>query len=85
MIDQGGKTQDAKIGIYFKTPENVIVFTIRINEYPSVSFIATRYNKKICVHESTMSPGSGGQSGKAGEYTIDQITIDLIHQKIMKV
>lgn len=82
-IDHEGKTKDAQIGIYFLLPKQEHIYDL--HRYPSVSFIATRYKEKVWVRESTIGPTRGGHSGSAGEYPLEQITTELVQQKVMKV
>ncbi len=39
----------------------------------------------IFVHESAMMPNIGGPSGTAGEYTLDEITAEIVQKHIVSV
>jgi len=52
---------------------------------PRVGFVVSPHSNKIYVHESTMMPNSGGQSGGTGEYDLDAITPAVIDKHIVSV
>ena len=52
---------------------------------PHITFIAGHHENKVSVYESTMMPGGGGQSGRTREYTLDQVTAEVVQSHILKV
>lgn len=78
-----GKKENAEIRMYFNISEEHYIS--RWNEYPSVSFMPIKSTKKINIGECTMSPGRGGHSGSTGEYSLNEITSDLVEEKVLKV
>ena len=64
-IDLEGRTRDAKITMNI-FPAGVNRSAYRSENTPSISFIATRYKKKIWVHGSNIMPNRGGSAGPFG-------------------
>ena len=83
MLDHEVKTKDARINIYFILFEKG--YESQLLEYPFISFTADRREKKILTYENTTMPNRKGHSGGTGSYLLNQITTDLVHQKIMNV
>jgi len=54
---------------------------------PSISFFALKHDKKICVWGSNMMPGRGriGSAGPRGEFSVKEITNDVIEQEVLRV
>ncbi len=82
-VDTKGKLKEARISMFFLMRQQKQGH--RLNQYPLVAFIATKSKKRVWVHERTIGPDRGGHSGNAGEYSLEQISMDLVQQKIMKV
>jgi hypothetical protein len=53
------------------------------HEQPHLAISANKSAKRAHFHENTVHPGAGGQSGGAGDYPLDQVTEDLIHEKAL--
>ena len=71
--------QNAEIRLWI-TPNAQVA--ARTPNHPSIGFTANVHGKKIIVQASTMQPGRGGASSSKGEYSISQITMDLVEKKI---
>ena len=67
------------------------VATLDRNKHPSMenqphlSVICDKHAQLVRFHESTMSPTSGGHAGGAGEAKLEDVTEDLVHQKVLAV
>jgi len=83
QTDREGRYQPPSISIRFLVGEDDRHY--RSHEYPHLSVICEKSSSKLRFHESTMSPGRGGHAGGAGETTPNEITADLINQKVLKV
>lgn len=53
--------------------------------FPHVGFVAEKLKFNTYFHVSTISPNKGGHAGSEGEYSLDEITEDLIFEKCIKV
>lgn len=56
-----------------------------LNENPMLSVICEKGLERVRFHESTISRSRGGHSGSAGAVTLNELTEELIHEKILKV
>jgi hypothetical protein len=83
-LDSEGRTRDAKITINI-FPAGVDRSAYRPEDTPSISFIATRYEKKIWVHGSNMMPNRGGSAGSRGKFNVEEITSDIVEREVLKV
>jgi hypothetical protein len=52
---------------------------------PGLEVVADRHAHRVRFQESTMIPTRGGHSGSAGEAPLDDVTPELIQEKILKV
>lgn len=55
------------------------------NDCPHFGVIANTSKDTVYTHESTMMPGRGGSAGGGGEFHLDQISSDLVHDRILHV
>jgi hypothetical protein len=53
--------------------------------WPHIAFFVNPNKNTIFVHESAMMPNIGGPAGTAGEYTLDEITADIVQKHIVSV
>lgn len=53
--------------------------------WPHIAFFVNPNKNTIFVHESAMMPNVGGPAGTAGEYTLDEITADVVQKHIVSV
>jgi hypothetical protein len=53
--------------------------------WPHIAFFVNPNKNTIFVHESAMMPNIGGPSGTAGEYTLDEITAEIVQKHIVSV
>lgn len=53
--------------------------------WPHIAFFVNPNKNTIFVHESAMMPNIGGPAGTAGEYTLDEITADVVQKHIVSV
>lgn len=83
-VDLEGRTQDAKITMNI-LPAGVDRSVYRPESTPSVSFIATRYKRKIWVHGSNMMPNRGGSAGSRGEFNAEEINSDVVEKEVFGV
>jgi hypothetical protein len=79
---QDGKHQSASIAIRFFFGKESDRPTY---QYPAFTVFFEKHAQKVRFHESTVVPGRGGQAGPAGEASLDEVTVDLIHTKILHV
>ncbi|QQG50085.1 MAG: hypothetical protein HZB70_00665 [Candidatus Berkelbacteria bacterium] len=52
-------------------------------DVPSFGFRVNRRTKKIWSHESTIGQGHGGHAGSRGEYTLKEITPQLVESEAL--
>ena len=55
------------------------------HDYPHFSVICEKSGDKVRFHESTMSPGRGGRSGGVGETGLNEVTAQLLHEKLLNL
>lgn len=53
--------------------------------WPHIAFFVNPNKNTIFVHESAMMPNIGGPAGTAGEYTLDEVTADVVQKHIVSV
>ena len=53
-----------------------------VHEYPSLTLFCEKRTGKVRLHQSTMVPGSGGQAGPVGEILIEEMTEEMIQQRL---
>jgi hypothetical protein len=53
--------------------------------WPHIAFFVNPNKNTIFVHESAMMPNIGGPAGTAGEYTLDEVTADIVQKHIVSV
>lgn len=53
--------------------------------WPHIAFFVNPNKNTIFVHESAMMPNIGGPAGTAGEYTLDEVTGDVVQKHIVSV
>ena len=53
--------------------------------WPHIAFFVNPSKNTVLVHESAMMPGIGGPSGTAGEYSLDDITGEVVEKHIVSV
>jgi len=80
--DSQGRSRDASIQIRIFPGD---MKASRGSEYPMFGFVAVPYKKSVIVHGSNMTPLSGGSAGPRGEYSIKQVTKDLVAQEFIKL
>ena len=77
-----GKYQGASISIRFLFGKD----SYRpLHEYPSFTIFCEKHVQKARFHENTIAPGRGGQLSPTGEVSLDEVTEELIHTKILRV
>ena len=55
------------------------------SEEPYLEVLCEKEQGHVRFYESTLGLGSSGHAGSAGEVTLDQITTDLIQEKLLKL
>jgi|SoiMethySBSTD1v2_1073268.scaffolds.fasta_scaffold1158879_1 hypothetical protein len=55
------------------------------DKQPHLTVICDKHAQLVRFHESTMSPTSSGHAGGAGEAKLEDVTEDLVHQKVLTV
>lgn len=86
-LQADGKTLNAAIVLAI-FPDGVRPTDPRNNDqsgWPHIAFFVNPNKNTIIVHESAMMPNLGGPAGTAGEYTLDQITGDIVQKHIVSV
>jgi hypothetical protein len=53
----------------------------RAEEYPNFAFILDR--EKVGMYQSTIGPGRGGSGGSIGDVRVDDITPELVEEKLL--
>jgi hypothetical protein len=67
------------------------VATLDRNKHPSMenqphlTVVCDKHAQLVRFHESTMSPTSVGHAGGAGEAKLEDVTEDLVHQKVLAI
>jgi hypothetical protein len=83
-VDQDGKSTDASIGLYVY-PSGIDRLRYRHHDVPSLLVIASRRDQKITLRACNMIPGKAGTAGSVGEFTLDQLTQEILERALMKV
>ena len=83
-VDLEGRTRDARITMNI-FPAGVDRSAYRPENTPSISFVATRYKKKIWAHSSNIMPNRGGSAGPRGEFNAEEITSDVVEREVLGV
>src|SRR4029078_3665194 len=52
--------------------------------FPTLSFFCAPFTKTIGLHGRNMRPNSEGSSGNRGDFTLAQVTRDLVEAELMK-
>lgn len=55
------------------------------HEYPYFTVFCDKHAQRARFSQSTLSPGLRGHSGAAGDALLNEVTEDLIHEKIIKI
>jgi hypothetical protein len=53
------------------------------HEIPQLSLIPEKYKQEITIHQSTISRSRGGMSGAVGTVRLEQVTEELLEQKVL--
>ena len=53
--------------------------------WPHIAFFVNPSKNTVLVHESAMMPGIGGPAGTAGEYSLAEISAELVQKHIVSV
>lgn len=78
-----GNTRSATIGIRLLLNQET---THRgSHEYPHVSMSVDKAGRRVQFTHSTMVPGKGGMAGGDGAVGYDELTAELINEKVLKV
>jgi hypothetical protein len=56
-----------------------------MDKQPHLTVICDKHAQLVRFHESTMSPTSSGHAGGVGEAKLEDVTEDLVHQKVLTV
>jgi hypothetical protein len=56
-----------------------------IDKQPHLTVVCDKHAQLVRFHQSTMSANSGGHMGSAGEAKLEDVTEDLVHQKVLTV
>lgn len=79
----GGNTRSATIGIRLLLDQESKYRGS--NEFPHLSMSADKAGRRVQFYHSTMSPGRGGTAGGDGTVGYDELSPDLINEKVLKV
>jgi len=52
--------------------------------FPTLSFFSAPFTKTIGLHGRNMRPNAEGSSGNRGDFTLAQVTQDLVERELMK-
>jgi hypothetical protein len=55
------------------------------HEQPYLQLICDQHAQLVQFHENTVAPGRGGHGGETGTANLDQVTHELIQQKVLAV
>jgi hypothetical protein len=53
------------------------------NDYPGLRVMCRKQSRSVHFHERAMWPSGGGHAGSAGEASLEAVTEDLVHQKLL--
>ena len=56
-----------------------------MDKQPHLTVICDKHAQLVRFHESTMSPTSSGHAGGVGEAKLEDVTEDLVHQKVLTI
>jgi hypothetical protein len=83
-LNSEGRVLDARISMSI-FPSGFDNAKYRAESFPSVSFMAAKYRRKVWIHGSTMMPGRGGHGGSIDEFNAEEITSSVVEEKILEV
>jgi hypothetical protein len=52
-------------------------------DYPGLRVMCRKQSRSVYFHERAMWPFGGGHAGSAGEASLEAVTEDLVHQKLL--
>lgn len=78
-----GNTRSATIGIRFLLDRETTHRST--HEYPHLTMSVDKAGRKVNFSHSTMAPGRGGMAGGDGTVGYDELTPELINEKVLKV
>lgn len=81
--DREGRYEAPRVSIRFMLADRPGHY--QDHDYPYFSVICEKASNKVRFHESTMSPGRGGQSGSVGDATLDGVTAQLLQEKLLNL
>jgi hypothetical protein len=55
------------------------------HQFPALTVFCDKHNECVIFHDRTITPGKGGTAGSSGEVPLEQITSDLIQERILNV
>jgi hypothetical protein len=53
------------------------------NDYPGLRVMCRKQSRSVHFYERAMWPSGGGHAGSAGEASLEAVTEDLVHQKLL--
>ena len=53
------------------------------DDYPGLRVMCRKQSRSVHFHERAMWPFGGGHAGSAGEASLEAVTEDLVHQKLL--
>lgn len=74
-----GKHTEASVSIHFYLGSD---HHRPAHEYPHLSVMCSKYKQKVGLHQSTISPSRGGQGGSIGEFQLEDLSKEFIHDKV---
>jgi hypothetical protein len=55
----------------------------QVHDYPMLSVIAETRDQKVRLHQSTLSPGNGGQAGSIGTFSLEHLTPEFLEERLV--
>ncbi|MDQ1119119.1 MULTISPECIES: hypothetical protein [Pseudoxanthomonas] len=80
MVSYDGKSQSASVSLRFPMDDGRSYRAF--NEGPHLSVICNKSKKCAWLHQNTISPMRGGSAGSIGDFQLEQITPEFIHDKV---
>lgn len=80
LVSHDGKSQSASVTLRFPMDDGRAYRAF--NEGPHLSVICNKSKKCVWLHQSTMSPSRGGMAGSIGEFKLDEVTPQFVHEKV---
>ena len=79
-VQHDGRITDAAVTLRFPMSDGRT--TRSFNEGPHLSVVCNKFKKCVWIHQNTISPGRGGSGGSIGDFKLEELTTEFLHEKV---